>query len=359
MLLNRPLAHCTLALAFFLHLPVYAENLSFSHKATPAESLRATAHNKLLSARPKAYQNTKPAWQPVPDTANFGYVLMNAEENRTSEVADLRRLIAQNLPADVKLVILTHKDKEAETRTKYLQWIPENQLIVATDTSNFVANGFWARDSFPVPVANSSMGDPRLISARYFRRFESADTIGGSVSGLVDKIDQYFVGGNLLADEAGRCFVVDSERRYEMGETEFRNIYGCNETHLMPYVAGIGDIDEVIKPLPGNRMLLTQPSYKSKLEDLGYSVIMLPNVPNSYRTYANSLIVGKRVFMPVYRIDKDAEATQVYESLGYQVVPIKSNYLSDRLNGSVHCQTMAYPKMDQTKLFRALGIKAL
>ena len=119
---------------------------------------------------------------------------------------------------------------------------------------------------------------------------------------------------------------------------------------------GIGDADEVLKPLSGHRMLTNAPEYKAQLESLGYKVILLPAVANSYRTYVNSLIIKDTVFMPTYGISADQEATAVYQSLGYKVYGIPSNDLSDNMHGSVHCQSMAYPAMSQQALLDGVRI---
>ncbi|MCB0411669.1 MAG: agmatine deiminase family protein, partial [Bdellovibrionales bacterium] len=160
-----------------------------------------------------------------------------------------------------------------------------------------------------------------------------------------------------VADEEGNCFSVDSDRLFDMDTEVLKKIYGCKEVHLMSWESGIGDVDEVLKPIGNRRILTNTDRYVAQLESWGYQVIKLPDVPRSYRTYANSLIVGNVVFMPTYGLDSDGEAKKVYESLGYKVIGIRSNRLSDRLNGSVHCQTMAYPKMSKEQLLNTLGLR--
>ena len=78
-----------------------------------------------------------------------------------------------------------------------------------------------------------------------------------------------------------------------------------------------------------------------------------------YRTYVNALVVGGTVFMPTYGVAADADARATYERLGFRVVPIRSNVLSDQFNGSVHCQTMAYPDMDLRKLLGGLNLREI
>ena len=329
-----------------------------SHEATPHELFRAKQKNQQLQSTIFDLKET-PNWQPSHDTADFAYVLMNADDEGVSEVANLRKTIAENLPAHVKLVILTNKYDEASVRAKYSQWIAVDRLLIVADNNNYTDNGFWARDSFPVPVVSPKTGKASLVGARYFRTFNSGPVIASSLHGKYKQENFIFVGGNLLADEEGNCFSVSSDRLFGLTENDLRAAYGCKTTHLMRYVSGIGDVDEVLKPLPGRRILTNTAEYKRDLEAWGYKVIMLPSLTGTYRTYANSLIVQSTVFMPVYGIPQDQQATQVYESLGYRVVPVPTNYLSDKLHGSIHCQTMAYPPMDAAVLLQALKTRSV
>ena len=296
---------------------------------------------------------------PVPDDHEFAYVLMSGSDDGVQEIRDLRRLVASNLPANVKLVILTTVDSAASIRSRYEAWIPANRLILATDDSRHNENGLWARDAFPVPVLDNETKTATLVAHGYFRPFDSFKAIAKAVSGQMELRSEVFVGGNLLADKKGNCFSVDSDRLFDMSPSEIQDIYGCASIHMLDHVAGIGDVDEVIKPLGEKTMLTNQASYVDQLKSLGYNVIMLPIAGGEYRTYANTLIVGKTVFMPTYGTNKDQAATKVYEDLGYKVVPVPSNYMSDQLNGSIHCQTMAYPAIKKQDLLHGLGLREL
>lgn len=322
------------------------------HRATTAETQKALQNNKQWHQKRSLHASSN-QFKPVEDTADFAYVLMSSYE-MISEVAKLRQTIASNLPDNVKLVILTDTSIAEQVRTKYRQWIPADRLIIATDSHT--RNGFWARDSFPVPVYTGDKNNVSLVAANYFRYFDAWKAIADSVNASMVKMNFTFVGGNLLADEDGNCFTVDSSRLFNLDADDLRYAYGCNEVHILPYLKGIGDVDEVIKPLPGKRILTNVIDYKADLESWGYEVIMLHALDDEYRTYANTLIVKDTVFMPVYHVAEDAQAQAVYESLGYKVIPIKSITLSDDYNGSVHCQTMAYPAINLTALFKMLGV---
>jgi hypothetical protein len=345
--------------AFFFASLFSNQALAISHEATHEEWLESVLYNQRarnLEALGKGQPEN--VLRPVEDYADFGYVLMSAETNSLHEVEEMRRLIAQNLPTNVKLVILTREELLEETRNTYLQWISGDRLILVTHRT--AGNGFWARDSFPVPVVLKDTIDPGLVAAKYFRAFEAHEVISQGVSSrnLFPK-NFRFVGGNLIADHEGNCFVVDSSRLFGLDPQDVKDNYGCNHLELLPFRAGIGDVDEVIKPMPGKKMLTNEPSYVSRLQELGYEVLMLPDLQERYRTYVNALVVGNKVFMPSFGVPQDTDAAKVYQSLGYEVIPIRTNTLSDSYLGSVHCQTMAYPKMDVEKLLSNLELKKL
>ena len=342
-----------------------------SHGATPEEAAAAREanlshhrrQNRFLEGAGSRHHEANilrmGAYSPVPDDHDFAYVLMSGSDDGIQEVKELRRLIASNLPARVKLVILTTASSASSIRARYEAWIPSDRLILATDNSQQNENGFWARDSFPIPVLDKETNTATLIAHQYFRPFNSFKAIASAVAGQMAVRQEVFVGGNLLADKRGNCFAVNSERMFDMSPSEIRDIYGCDSIHMLDHVAGIGDVDEVIKPLGENTMLTNQASYVDELKSLGYNVIMLPVANGEYRTYANALVVGKTVFMPSYDTNKDQVAIKVYEDLGYKVVPVRSKVLSDQYNGSIHCQTMAYPAIKKQELLHGLGLREL
>lgn len=294
-----------------------------------------------------------PSWRPVHDTADFKYVLFSSEAG-FDEAAQLRYTIARNLPEGVKLVLLVQPQSAERVRRAYAPYISADRLLLAT--SQNISNGFWARDAFPVPVVDEN-NNLSLVAAQYYRRFTAGNDIAKSLAVDVQAESFTFVGGNLLADEEGRCFTVESYRRFTSTDQDMYRAYGCRDLKVLSHVSGIGDVDEVIKPLPGRVMLTNTEQYVDDLERWGYRVVRMPAIANSYRTYINSLIVGHTVFMPSYGVSTDREARTVYESLGYQVVEIRSNTLSDQMHGSIHCQTMAYPALAQDQLLSLLGLR--
>lgn len=320
------------------------------HGATAAE-LQALRETPAWNA-PRVYSAAPPAWQPAVDTADFKYVLLSSEAG-FSEAANLRYTIARHLPEGVKLVLLVTPGSVEQVRRNYAPYISMDRVIFAS--ANNMANGFWARDAFPVPVTDAQ-GRLSLVNAKYYRNFTAGDALARAVGAPIAPQDFTFVGGNLLADENGVCFVVDSYRRFNSTDEDMAQAYGCKALHVMPHAAGLGDVDEVLKPLGGGRMLTNEPSYVANLEAWGYQVVMMPKIPRGYRTYINSLVVGKTVFMPTYGVSTDTDAQKVYEGLGFQVVGIPSNTLSDQMHGSIHCQSMAYPALSEEALLRGLNL---
>src|SRR5690606_12860437 len=140
------------------------------------------------------------------------------------------------------------------------------------------------------------MGTVELIAKQYYRRFSGQKIISDAVNSKNTANHSFvYVGGNLQATEHGDCFIVDSRRTFGLPDSQFLSVFRCKTVTRFPHIVGIGDIDEVLKVLPNNVVLLNQKSYQAKLESLGYKVVMLPEVKNSYRTYANSVILDDTV----------------------------------------------------------------
>ncbi len=335
-----------------MSVPVMAGSVKL-HESTAEELLNLQKSPDYFS--PRFYSEAPPDWRPTVDTSDYKYVLLSSETQGT-ESANLRRIIAKNLPAGVKLVLLVSNSGLAAVKAEYAKYISLDRVIFATapDTSN----GFWGRDAYPNSVVDST-GKVSLVSAKYYRDFRAGAYLARAVNFSMTNHTFTFVGGNLMADENGNCFTIDSYRRYNSTDEDLKNAYGCRTVHVMRHAEGIGDVDEVIKTLGNNTILTNVPAYEAELKSWGYKVVMLPGLPGTYRTYANSMIIGKAVFMPTYGVPTDAVAQKVYESLGYTVFGIPSNYMSDVMHGSVHCQTMAYPDMPEKDLLSQLGLNKI
>ncbi len=325
-----------------------------SHSATEAELQWLYNHPKYSESR--YYIMDNPNWKPAMDVAKFQYVLFSGRATN-NEAQFLKNEIVKNLPKGMKAVILIEQGTLASYQSKYASLVNSERIIFASSAN--AANGTWARDAFPVPVVDVN-GVTSLIGAQYFRNFDGNNPIAKSIQFNLKQYSFVFVGGNILADEKGACFIVDSSRRFNTTENDYYAAYGCKKVHLMDFVSGIGDIDEVLKPVGNNTILTNTPEYVDQLKSLGYNVVELPSAKSpSYpnRTYNNSLILNGTAFVPMYGLSTDDEAAAVYEGLGYKVVRIPSKDMSDNFAGSVHCQTMAYPAMNQADLMSVLQLQ--
>jgi hypothetical protein len=354
---------CIFLLFFSIFSAAFAEKTPSAFKsaqkkqATRAQEAQAAQWNEEVQRVNETIrlEDERPL-RPVPDFAPFKYLLMSGATEFNS--TDIKKKIAQNLPPEVKLILLVMPGDEASTRSIFKRWISEDRLIIATQQS--ANNGFWARDAYPYPVYMNTQLDVNLIAAKYDREFSAHKALVKAIGAesIMRQYKHVFVGGNLLSDQNGRCFVVESGRLYKLKDKTLIDSYGCQEVVRLEHTQGIGDVDEVIKILPNKRVLTNDASYVKKLESLGYQVTMLPKLSN-YRTYANSIMFGNLVFMPKFNVPADLEAQQVYESFGYKVIAADSISMSTEGMGSIHCATMAYPEIDLSRLMRMLGAKIL
>lgn len=326
------------------------------HNITILESIQLKAQPDYET--PRAYPVDDPEWQPSMDDHKFRYVLVSGYATN-GEAQYLKETIAKNLPKDMKMVVLVKNVDYKKMKSNYTNIIASDKIIFATNS--LVGTSEWARDAFPVPVIDKK-GQTSLIGAKYYRDFYGNQVIADAVQYNFKQFKFTFVGGNILADENGSCFVVNSPRLFNSKDTDFKAAYGCKGIHFMKHLAGIGDIDEVLKPIANKTVLTNRPEYVDDLKSWGYKVILMPSAQTpsyKYRTYMNSLLLNGIAFMPTYGVPTDAAAKKVYESLGYKVVGIPSNELSDRFFGSVHCQTMAYPAMNENELFSLLNLQSV
>lgn len=294
---------------------------------------------------------------PVLETDSFRYLLLKGDDENIENLYDLQKTFATNLPEKIILVVVTESSKARQVKNKFLKWLPEERLIVASGDD--LGDVLWGRDSYPYPVyEDDAKSTVKLVAHKYFRRFSARDIIAKSVGATnVSKPGFIAVGGNIMSTAKGECLIIDSERTFGLDDLSYKAQFHCKSVVRFPWLAGIGDVDEVIKVLANDTVLTNQEAYVGTLQALGYKVVMLPKPGGKYRTYANSVILENTVFMPVYGDPNDDDAKSVYESFGYKVVGIKSNNLSDNLLGSVHCLTMTYPDMNQQVLIKTLGLR--
>jgi len=329
-----------------------------THGYTPSERKSMTGHNTGLekSATKSIYlKSLEGQYRPFADYEKTGYLIMSADFNFDSGPGKLE--MARNLPADATLVIFA---SSADPATKervlsaYESVVPRSRIkLIALPNAS---QGFWARDGIPVPVF-SNAGKFGVVDAVYGHRFEPDTEIARLFHAGLEKHEFYFEGGNFKANAAGDCVMVNHGAHVKIPDDIFTSLYGCRQLIRLPFVDGIGHVDEHVSFISDKVIVTDLPEYKDILQGKGFTVHMLPKPSGPYETYANSLIMDGKVIVPVFGRPTDEQALAVYRSLGLKATGGSSNTLSNRGQGSLHCITMVYPKVSATELMKALGGK--
>ncbi len=313
------------------------------------------AHNGSLrnSSVKSEGKPVSPQYRPYADYEEPGYLIMSSDFSFDSRRAKLE--MAKNLPADAFLVIFAGNASEttkAGILRDYESVIPRRRIKVISLPSS--RQGFWARDGIPVPVLGR---DNRLtvVDAKYGHGFEPDAEISRLFKTGLEKHDYYFEGGNFQANHAGDCLIVNHGHHVGIPDDIFSGLYGCRRLIRLPFINGIGHVDERARFINEKTIVTDTPVYKEILEGEGFTVHLLPKPAGRYETYVNSLILNDRVVGPVFDEPTDAQALAVYEKLGLITSGANSVTLSNSGMGSVHCITMTYPKVSMTELTKALG----
>ncbi|MEZ4752666.1 MAG: agmatine deiminase family protein [Bdellovibrionota bacterium] len=315
------------------------------HEPDAATRERIQSHNR--NQMPDLRDAPEEVDRPFAEYETARFVLMSGEDAMESKV--VKAHIAKNLPEGVDFVILTRDgiptlDSIHNALKDYLATDRIHTIDVHSS-----GTGFWARDGIPVPVfmQNQSLG---VVDARYHHNFEPDTFVAKAFNVPLLSHTYYYEGGNFLADTRGNCLLIERE----IPDVIFNRYYGCKTVTKLPYLAGIGHVDERVKLLSSTVALTDRIEYKTALEALGYTVHLLPIPAGKYETYVNSLLVNGTIFVPTYNESTDAAALAKYEEFGLKVVPIGSKHLSNLGHGSIHCITMTYPEATLEELQVAL-----
>ncbi|HAN05531.1 MAG: hypothetical protein A2X29_04360 [Elusimicrobia bacterium GWA2_64_40] len=307
-------------------------------------------HNKGLAFEDERVERK---YRPYADYEAPGYLIMSADFNFNSRQAKL--LMASKLPADATLVIFTDYDdasvKESILRT-YESVIPRSRVKVIALRG--AVQGFWARDGIPVPAIDKA-GKLVVVDAVYGHRFEPDAQIAQFFGAGLEKHQYYYEGGNYMANAAGDCIMVNHGYHTQIPDSVFVGQYGCRQMIRLPFVDGIGHIDEHVRFVSEKVVVTDLKEYQDILQGKGFTVHMLPKPSGPYETYVNSLLMNDQIIVPVFGRSTDAQALAVYERLGLKASGADSKALSNQGQGSVHCITMTYPKVPMTNLLKALG----
>ncbi len=358
-----------------------SNNISLSKKLTPQQKQEILVHNLSVVQSGNHLSATSPTGllvkRPVAEYEDTGYLMFYDIADFNS--ADVKAKLIENLPAGVTAVIYTDIDDQKEMEGLYRYYselapnpdqvkiinIP-NPVIEDPEYGEVLPNGFWARDTIPVPVIQLANISPlqalserfTVVDAKYYHFYEPDQIIADYYSAALLSHNYYFEGGNFMANAKGDCLVIDTEAAEIVPSHIFTRTYGCSNLIRLPYLKGIGHADESVKFISDNHVLTDDRRYKNILEKEGFKVTMLPRAKRDYETYVNSLIINGTVWVPIYQQKSDATALQVYKDLGFNVIAVDSSILSNDGAGSVHCITMTYPKTtDFNDLLNHFGAK--
>ena len=329
------------------------------HGYTPEQEKMMADHNAGLMKSFSKSTKLKEAvrYRPYADYEAPGYLIMSSDFYFASRQAKLE--MARNLPADATLVIFADSPSAAakeQILENYESVIARNRIeVISLPQANL---GFWARDGIPVPVIGLD-NKLTVVDAVYVYGFEPDSEISRIFKAGLEKHQYYFEGGNFQANRLGDCMMVNNDRHINIPDEVFSGLYGCKTLVRLPYIDGIGHVDERARFINDKTIVTDTPAYKDILEAKGFTVRLLPKPAKYYETYVNSLILNDHVIMPVFGEATDAQALAVYEELGLKASGGQSSSLSNDGVGSVHCITMTYPKVPAADLMKALGAQRL
>lgn len=244
---------------------------------------------------------------------------------------------------------------------------------VSTSKVKFIklsVDTIWMRDYGPLMVRASNASGYRVIDLRYYYGRWNDDAVPSRLASAwqvpVSRPPLELEGGNFQSDGAGTCITttqVLSQNGYTSSQVKsvLAQYLGCQSTLILPALhgEGTGHVDMYVTITGAKQAIVGQysssdDSYNQKLTDqgaallkaAGFTVHRIPmpsNYDGAYRSYTNSLAVGKRVLVPVYSDDTryQSQALAVFKKAypGYTIVPIDSTQII-QMAGAIHCVTM-------------------
>ena len=268
------------------------------------------------------------------------------------ESRKIKRKIARNLPRDVHLIVYTSGSR-GKTRKKFQPSFGDMKRFHVLKVKDRSETRYWARDGLPIPVYGKD-GSVILVDSQYYKNFEPDRAVANFFNVTLLSHPYEFEGGNLLADSKGNCFTVDNPQmmwQVDFNDDVFKKYYGCKRLTRLKNKTAVGHIDEVIKIIDDKNIITDRRDYRPILQRLGYNVTMMPRAKGKHASYLNSVIINGNVFVPTYGDKKtDKRAMDIYRSFGLRGYKFRSNKLSARWHGSIHCSMVTYPKIGNNKL---------
>ena len=292
--------------------------------------------------------------RPYAEFEPAGYLAFSDTDFRSGaygESRDIKRKIVRHLPPDVHLLIYTSGNPESTRRRFQSSFGDMNRFHVLKITDRS-ATRYWARDGLPIPVYSKN-GGLILVDSKYYHNFEPDQAVANFFNATLLSHPYQFEGGNLLADSKGNCFTVNNRHmRWQSGFNDdvFKRYFGCKRLTRLNNKTLVGHVDEVIKIIDDKNIITDRRDYRPILRSLGYNVTMMPRAKGQHASYLNSVIINGKAFVPVYGDKKrDKKAMDIYRNFGLRAYKFRSNRLSARFRGSIHCSMVTYPKIGNNK----------
>lgn len=342
------------------------------------------------SVPPLKYTRTPAEWE------QSGEVLLRWDSYLESYYVDMTREIAEITTAK----IVTGSQSSADDIESTLQ----SNGVNMSNVSFFIVNtdAKWMRDYGPISVMDETNGTQEFVNMMYDRYDRWEDDAfpwryslrnGIKWYNMSDGTDWFRLeGGNFMIDGAGIFYTTDrcyeqndpsyggdlTEAEVEQWATDyfklerFRNVTRTSND-------GTGHIDMEIKLLNETTVLIAEvPPSDVDYDILEYNVRFFENhtarngqpynvvrIPleksgGTYYAYTNSLIVNRKVLVPVYGLSTDSQALSIYEDAmpGYEIVGIDASDIIDQA-GAIHCTTMQVAANNSAPEIRVTGNDSL
>lgn len=278
-------------------------------------------------------------------------------------------------------VFIVCRDKRNITEYLLDNSIPLDRITLIDD---LLFDSIWFRDYGPISVYDQMASNLILLDCRYPEFRPNDDIISAPISermniplfqAHVPPNNFYSTGGNTLFDGHGTSFATGLLSYYNKSRTReeldrlMLDYFGVTRNIILPWDK-TRHIDMFMKLLDEETILIGEYPAKDYGKALlvdsnlrfildnfktcfgrDYRVFRVPmpeTAPGYYisndgnfRTYANSLILNRSVFVPVFGIPEDDIALKVYREAmpGYKVVPINCDEQILLSGGALHCLT--------------------
>ena len=322
--------------------------------STITPSTVSNSYQKTTVATPEKKAEEPIVKRPYAEFEPAGYLAFSDTDFRGKvygESREIKKKIVSNLPRDVHLLVYTSGDPE-RTRQAFQPSFGDMKRFHVLKVTDRSVTRYWARDGLPIPVYGKN-GNLILVDSKYYKDFEPDRAVANFFNTTLLSHPYEFEGGNLLADSKGNCFTVNNLAmidQEDFNDDVFKKYYGCKRLTRLKNKTYVGHVDEVIKIIDDKNIITDRRDYRPILRRLGYKVTMMPRAKGRHASYLNSVIINGNAFVPVYGDKKrDKKAMDIYRSFGLRAYKFKSNKISARWQGSIHCSMVTYPKIENNK----------